>query len=81
MPDVRKPTQYVMVELPMLESGQAGVVVAMLQAALKYLGYDPTWVDGEFGVRTNNMLMAFQAEHGLDADGICGQQTWTALVK
>lgn len=81
VPDVKKPTQYVTVELPMLESGQAGVVVAMLQAALKYLGYDPTWVDGEFGVRTNNMLMAFQAEHGLDADGICGQQTWTALVK
>ena len=80
VPDVRKPTQYVMVKLPMLESGQAGVVVAMLQAALKYLGYDPTWVDGEFGVRTNNMLMAYQAEHGLEADGICGKDTYKSIV-
>ena len=75
-----KPTRYVTVELPMLEDGQTGVVVAMLQAALKYLGYDPKWIDGEFGIRTHNMLLAYQAEHGLEADGICGKDTYKSLI-
>ena len=80
VPVAKKPTQYVTVELPMLEDGQTGVVVAMLQAALKYLGYDPKWIDGEFGTRTRNMLMAYQAEHGLEADGICGKDTYKSLI-
>ena len=79
-PATKKPTRYVTVELPMLEDGQTGVVVAMLQAALKYLGYDPKWIDGEFGTRTRNMLMAYQAEHGLEADGICGAATYKSIV-
>lgn len=76
----KKPTQFVTVELPMLEDGQTGVVVAMLQTALKYLGYDPKWIDGEFGTRTRDMLMAYQAEHGLEADGICGVATYKSIV-
>ena len=80
VPATKKPTQFVTVELPMLEDGQTGVVVAMLQAALKYLGYDPKWIDGEFGTRTRNMLMAYQAEHGLEADGICGKDTYKSLI-
>lgn len=80
VPTTKKPTRYVTVELPMLEDGQTGVVVAMLQAALKYLGYDPKWIDGEFGTRTRNMLMAYQAEHGLEADGICGKSTYKSIV-
>ena len=80
VPAPAKPTRYVTVELPMLEDGQTGVVVAMLQAALKYLGYDPRWIDGEFGIRTRNMLMAYQAEHGLEADGICGAATYKSLI-
>ena len=79
-PATKKPTRYVTVELPMLEDGQTGVVVAMLQAALKYLGYDPKWIDGEFGTRTRNMLMAYQAEHGLEVDGICGKDTYKSLI-
>ena len=81
VPTTKKPTRLVTVELPMLEDGQTGVVVAMLQAALKYLGYDPKWIDGEFGTRTRNMLMAYQVEHGLEADGICGAQTWSVLLR
>ena len=80
VPATKKPKLYVTVELPMLEDGQTGVVVAMLQAALKYLGYDPKWIDGEFGIRTRNMLMAYQAEHGLEADGICGKDTYKRLI-
>ncbi len=80
VPATKKPKLYVTVELPMLEDGQMGVVVAMLQAALKYLGYDPKWIDGEFGTRTRNMLMAYQSEHGLEADGICGAATYKSIV-
>lgn len=80
VPTTKKPTQFVTVELPVLENGQTDVVVAMLQAALKYLGYDPKWIDGEFGTRTRNMLMAYQAEHGLEADGICGAVTYKSIV-
>lgn len=81
VPATKTPTKYVTVELPQLDAGQTSVVVAMLQAALKYLGYDPKWIDGEFGIRTRNMLMAYQTEHGLEADGICGAQTWSVLLR
>lgn len=76
-----KPVEVVLVSvrLPQIQKGDKGPAVAMMQAALKYHGYDPQWIDGDFGTRSNNMLMAFQAEHNLEADGICGPATWTAL--
>lgn len=67
-------------QIPQIKKGATGAAVAALQAALTHCGYNPTWVDGDFGTRTNNMLMAFQAEHGLDPDGICGAATWAALM-
>lgn len=79
-PTTTKPKQYVTVKLPMLQKGQTDVVVAMLQAALKYLGYDPKWVDGEFGDRTYDMLVAYQSDNGLEVDGICGKDTWTQIA-
>lgn len=69
------------VEIPQISDGDEGAAVAALQAALTYHGYNPRWIDGEFGTRTHNMLMAYQVEHGLDVDGICGAQTWAALLK
>lgn len=68
------------VSIPQIKKGATGAAVAALQAALTYCGYNPTWIDGDFGLRTNNMLMAFQAEHGLDPDGICGAATWAKLM-
>lgn len=69
------------VELPQISKGDTGAAVAALQAALTYNGYDTTWIDGDLGLRTHNMLMGYQAEQGLTADGIAGAQTWTALLK
>jgi peptidoglycan hydrolase-like protein with peptidoglycan-binding domain len=37
-------------------------------------------VDGDFCVLTKAAVEAFQASHGLGADGIVGQQTWNHLV-
>ena len=67
--------------LPVIRKGNKGPAVAMLQAALKYHGYDPTWIDGDFGTRTHNMLTAFQKKRGLAVDGICGPMTWAELHK
>jgi|GEM_PF-6897141 len=36
-------------------------------------------VDGIFGDASLNALKAYQAKKGLEADGICGVNTWTAL--
>lgn len=36
--------------------------------------------DGIFGQRTKAAVAAFQAAHGLDADGICGPKTWSGII-
>lgn len=69
------------VSLPELKNGDEDIAVAMLQAALKYKGYDPRWIDGEFGAQTRDALKTFQSAHSLDADGICGINTWNALLR
>lgn len=68
------------VELPQIAKGDISAATAALQGALTHLGYNTTWIDGEFGTRTHNMLMGFQAEHGLKVDGIAGAETWAALL-
>ena len=64
----------------MLCSGMVGSDVAVLQAALIAHGYNVGNIDGNFGVKTHNMLMAYQLESGLSADGIAGPLTWRKLV-
>lgn len=78
-----KPKQItiVKVSMPQVTDGDTGTAVAMLQAGLKYRGYDPVYIDGEFGLYTHNMLMGFQAASGLTTDAICGAQTWAALLR
>lgn len=80
-PAVSQLNRNITVSLPELKNGDEDVAVAMLQAALKYKGYDPKWVDGEFGAQTGAALKAFQADHGLDADAICGKATWSEIAK
>jgi uncharacterized protein (TIGR02594 family) len=50
-----------------------------IQKALKSLGFEPGPVDGIRGRRTINAIKAFQAKHGLVADGIVGKHTKAAL--
>lgn len=75
------PVNAVSAQLPVIRKGDKGPAVAMLQAALKYHGFDPTWIDGDFGTRTHNMLTAFQKKRGLEVDGVCGPMTWAELTK
>ena len=80
-PVISQLDRNITVSLPELKSDDIDVSVAMLQAALKYKGYNPRWVDGEFGAQTGAALKAFQSDHGLDADAICGKATWNEITK
>lgn len=57
-----------------------GADVLVLQAVLQARGYNIT-PDGDFGSKTKIAVMAFQAESGLTADGVCGNKTWSAVLK
>ena len=68
--------------LPVLRRGDKGEVVRAAQALLNVRGAScGKWgADGDFGVATEAAVLAFQRRNKLDADGIIGQNTWTALL-
>jgi hypothetical protein len=51
----------------------------LLQSLLNELGYTLN-PDGFFGQLTEAQVKKFQGEHGLKADGIVGQKTWSELI-
>ena len=59
---------------PVLRIGDKGPSVVHLQELLGIT------TDGDFGPGTKAAVVAFQRAHGLYADGIVGQQSWTALI-
>jgi murein L,D-transpeptidase YcbB/YkuD len=65
---------------PMLRQGSRGPSVAALQADLVVCGFEIA-VDGIFGPQTDGAVRGFQAEEGLDADGIVGPLTRAALLR
>src|SRR5438270_132438 len=65
--------------MPVLKQGSSGPDVQNLQQKLKDLGFDPNGVDGNFGPGTKAAVIAFQRSKGLQADGIAGPATMTAL--
>ena len=66
-----------------LKDGCEGDDVKELQTDLIRLGYDcGRWgADGDFGDGTELALKAFQRDHGLTDDGVCGPKTCAALEK
>ena len=56
--------------------------VKILQQLLIQQGYDlGIWgADGHYGNATYNAVRKFQKDKGLDVDGVCGAQTWNALL-
>ena len=69
------------VRVPAVRRGDFGAAAAACQAALRQRGFDPVWIDGEAGARTESAIRAFQKSRGLTEDGVCGAATWTALLK
>ncbi len=64
---------------PVLRGGSQGEEVWQLQTRLRELGYYNSSIDGQFGPGTKNAVIAFQRQHGLDADGIVGESTKAVL--
>ncbi|MCH4167335.1 MAG: 3D domain-containing protein [Megasphaera sp.] len=59
--------------------GMSGSVVQSVQYMLEDTGYLSDGADGVFGDGTATAVKRFQADHGLDADGVVGSQTMAAL--
>ncbi len=67
-----------MVSQPTLRKGSRGDAVKRMQELLNQHGASLE-TDGIFGSGTLNAVKAFQTSKGLNADGVCGTQTWQAL--
>lgn len=70
----------------LLRQGQVGKEVGHVQQVLARLGYRDVHgrsleIDGDFGGRTKEAVMAFQQAHGLHVDGVVGRDTRDALLK
>ena len=66
----------------MLRPGGSGEAVRDLQRRLLALGHPlPLEELGSFGPVTERELRVFQERRALRVDGICGRETWTALVE
>jgi len=68
-----------MAQPPTVKKGSEGDAVKGLQNALNGHSQDYLDVDGTFSAKTEGMVKRFQADRHLDADGIVGPKTWTAL--
>lgn len=55
-------------------------LVYILQYILYCSGFDPNGFDGAFGNGVKRAVANFQNFVKLDADGVCGQQTWASLM-
>jgi peptidoglycan hydrolase-like protein with peptidoglycan-binding domain len=74
---------------PTIQVGSQGDAVQELQDLLNQrLGnqivfrlFVPLRVDGDFGDRTRNAVMAYQEHYALDADGVVGDRAWTSLLQ
>jgi g-D-glutamyl-meso-diaminopimelate peptidase len=61
--------------------GSTGPDVRQLQSILNRIGYNAGAVDGSFGSQTQQAVIAFQRNNGLNADGVVGPATWAVLEK
>lgn len=69
----------VSLDLPVLKKGAKGEDVRAMQQLLIGNGY-PIVADGSFGGKTENALLCYQEDAGLEPDGSCGRKTWSALL-
>jgi peptidoglycan hydrolase-like protein with peptidoglycan-binding domain len=70
-------------EPPVLQEGSSGPLVVHLQEFLNNASppaSPPLATDGQFGPLTKHAVEAYQASHGLPADGIVGDKTWVIHV-
>jgi peptidoglycan hydrolase-like protein with peptidoglycan-binding domain len=71
------------VKLTQLAKGSKGAQVKSMQTLLirKFsISCGTSGADGDFGNGTLTAVKTFQRRKGLEADGICGHDTWSALL-
>lgn len=68
--------------VPELAKGSTGASVKALQILLEGYGFTVGryGLDGDFGDDTQLALLRYQKKNGLEADGICGVNTWLKLL-
>ncbi len=66
---------------PTLRKGDKGAAVSDLQGRLNDYNNYGLVVDGNFGTRTEEAVKDFQKQNELKVDGICGSDTWAALLE
>lgn len=64
----------------LLKKGMYGELVKRLQEVLKAYGFNCGDIDGIFGDKTYNAVVAFQKSRRLAIDGIVGYNTWRKLL-
>lgn len=70
-----------MSHLPTLSRGSSNTnLVYLLQYALYANGYNPNGFDGQFGGGAEKAVKQCQSDYLLGIDGVCGRQTWSALL-
>ena len=62
-----------------LKSGSEGSLVKQLQQRLKELGYLTGTADGKYGSATTKAVRDFQANNGLNVDGVAGKNTLVSV--
>ena len=68
------------IHMELLKQGSRGAAVRMLQLQLRALGHDVGDIDGVFGPRTHDAVLAFQHDtDSIDVDGIVGPESAEAL--
>ena len=69
------------VKLPVLEINCEGEYVKTLQILLNKYNNAKLTEDGVFGPATENAVIAWQKDRGLQADGVVGEKSWSQLLK
>lgn len=77
---VKEVKNVVQIELSVLQKGSKGEQVKTLQRLLNAFGNNLV-IDGDFGSKTNEALRSYQKTYKLTVDGICGEKTWTSILK
>lgn len=78
--DLNSDDQRFIDKLGQLKLGDSGINVYLMQSLLSHLQY-MTATTGNFDNGTRYALIDFQSDNVLEVDGICGKNTWTALIK
>ena len=64
---------------PIIRKGANGWITWTIQCMLYCKGYDPGYLDGIYGSKMGTMLVQYQRNHGLVADGVVGYNTYMSL--